>query len=84
MRILVQSSGKRIHLVLPTQVIFSTPVAWVGSAAIRKYVPDSADKLQPEAVQALFREFRRIKRKYGSWDLVEVSSASGEQVLIRL
>ena len=84
MRILVQSKGKRIHLVLPTQVIFSAPVAWIGLTAMRKYVPDSVRNLQPEAIRKLFREIRRMKRKYGSWDLVEVDSRSGEKVFIRL
>ena len=84
MRIYVQSQGKRIHLMLPTQVIFSAPVAWLGSVVMRKYMPDAVRKLPQEAIRELFREVRRMKRKHGSWDLVEVDSKSGEKVLIRL
>ena len=84
MRIHVHSQGRQIRLILPTQVIFSAPVAWISSAVMRKYVPDAAGNLPPEAIRKLFREVRRTKRKYGSWDLVEVDSQSGEKVLIRL
>ena len=42
------------------------------------------DGLSDEAVYALCGELMRIKRKHGSWDLVEVESSDGMQVLIRL
>ena len=56
----------------------------------QKYVslPEQAEKalwnLPEEKILRLCDELMRIKRKYGKWDLVEVESAEGEQVLIRL
>ena len=84
MRIRIKSGAKNINLVLPTKLIFSAPVAWLGFVVGRTYVPDAMTNIPPEAMQAIFRELRNTKERYGSWDLVEVSSASGEQVLIRL
>ena len=40
--------------------------------------------IPPEALDKLFGEFRRIKRQYGHWDLVEVSEADGTEVKITL
>jgi hypothetical protein len=36
------------------------------------------------ALPALCDELRRIKKKYGTWDLVEVETASGQHVKITL
>ena len=62
--------------------------------SVSQYVPDSAeftyglglsmDRYSDEAVYAFCDELMRIKRKYGAWDLVEVESAEGDQILIRL
>ena len=45
---------------------------------------DAVAKISPGAMGKLFAEIRRIKKRYGSWTLVEVNSASGAQVLITL
>lgn len=84
MRILVKGGGHNINLVLPTSLIFSKGTVWLANHFGRKYAGDAMKDISPEAMGAFFAEFRRIKRKYGSWDLVEVESSSGEQVLIRL
>ena len=40
--------------------------------------------IPPEAVEALFTEFRRIKRKYKNWELVKIEGADGSIVDITL
>ena len=99
MRIQIKSGETRIHIPIPTGLIFSKPSVWLYLKLGRrffhgteKYIPEnrgtSVDSywmnLPEEAMYALCDEILRIKRQYGSWDLVEVTSASGDEVLIRL
>lgn len=100
MRIKVKSGNIKINIPIPTGLIFSKASAWLWLKTMRltakpcvsQYMPDSIsgkpdaclDSLSDEAVYALCAELMRIKRKYGSWDLVEVESSDGSQVLIRL
>lgn len=99
MKIQVKAEGHKFTIPIPTGMIFSRPVVWLALKIARKnvdkdmkYIPQSVEKHTDnalmhnpdEAVYALCDEIMRIKRKYGSWDLVEVESSSGEQVLIRL
>ena len=82
MRIQVKDGEQNFRLLLPTGLIFSRLTALIGGAAIKKYAPDQ--KISPAQIGALFAEFRRIKRKHGHWDLVDVESADGKCVKIIL
>lgn len=84
MRIRVISGKYNIHLIVPTGLVFSKATLWVVNKAARKHAPDAMKDIPPDAMDALFAELRRIKRRYGKWELVEVESADGDQVLVRL
>lgn len=99
MRIQIKAQGHKFTIPIPTGMIFSRPAVWLALKIARKnvdkdmkYIPEIVEEhtdnvlmnIPDEAVYALCDEIRRIKKKYGSWNLVEVESASGEQVLIRL
>ena len=99
MKIQVKADGHNLTIPIPTAMIFSKPSVWLYlklarkySSEAKKYIPQdieiSADafltKLPEEAVYALCAEIMRIKRRHGSWPLVEVKSASGEEVHITL
>lgn len=84
MRVQVKGNGHDINIVLPTNLVFSRATVWLANHFGRKYAEDAMKDIPPEALDALFAELRRIKRKYGSWDLVEVESSDGEKVLVRL
>lgn len=84
MKIRVISGEEKINLILPTGLVFSKASVWVVNKVARKYAPDALKDIPPEAMDALFAELRRIKRRYGKWVLVEVESAGGDQVLVRL
>ena len=93
MRIIVKGNGNNIHIPIPTGLIFSKASAWLWlksmqmaeKSYISRYMPEAVmDNLSDEAVYAICAELMRIKRKYGSWDLVEVKSSEGDHVLIRL
>ena len=84
MKIEVRHEGMHLRLRIPTRMIFSRPVQYLANHTARKYAPKAMENISPEAMGALFSELRRIKKKYGSWDLVEVQSADGEIVRIIL
>ena len=83
MRIRVRSDGRNIRLALPTRLIFSKWLIKLGLRMGSRYSGQSQE-LPPEAVDALCAEIRRIKKKHGSWELVEVLSADGDTVQITL
>ena len=84
MRIKIKSGDTNINIPVPTNLVFSKGSVWLTNHFGRKYAADAMKDIPPEALEKLFTEFRRIKRKYGSWDLVEVESSDGSYVLIRL
>lgn len=99
MRIHVKADGHNISIPIPTSLIFSKPSVWLYlklakkfSARAGEYIPREVEvsldsfltQLPEEAVYALCAEIMRIRKKYGPWKLVEVHSASGEEVHITL
>ena len=82
MKIQINSSGYEFSISLPTKLIFSKFV-------IRMVLKDrraaaGLENLPPEAAERIVAELRNIKDTYGSWELVEVCSADGENVKITL
>lgn len=99
MKIRIRNEDHSFSIAIPTGLIFSKPSVWLYlklarkySSRMEQYIPEDAEKhvdnflmkLPEEAVYALCDEIRRIKKKYGTWDLVEVCSSRGDQVNITL
>lgn len=99
MKIQIKADGHNIKIPIPTGLIFSKPSVWLYlklarkfSARASEYIPGDIeitadrllDKIPEEAVYALCAELMRVKRRHGSWTMVEVKSASGEEVTITL
>ena len=79
----MRSKDHGFSLILPTRMLFSKGLIKFGLRIGRKY-SDQVPPLAPEAIDALCDEIKRIKRKHGSWKLVEVQSADGDDVRIIL
>ena len=99
MRIKVKGYGHNMDIPIPTGLIFSKPavrlylkLARKFAAPAKEYIPGeieiSADTLltglPDEAVYAICAEIKRIKRSCGSWELVNVTTADGEEIQITL
>jgi len=99
MKIQVKSDGYNFTIPIPTGLIFSKPAVWLYLKLAKKfishpkeYLPEDAEivvdvlptGLPDEAVYALCAEIMRIKRQHGSWELVHVTSADGDEVHITL
>lgn len=81
MKIRIQHKKRRLTLFLPTKVLFGRGILRLAERAFRQ---DTENPLPPQALPALFAELRRIKKKYGTWELVEVESADGESIQVWL
>ena len=84
MRIQIKGGGHDLNLHLPTALCFGKATVWLANHVAREYAQDAMKQIPPEALDALFAEFRRIKKKHGSWELVDVESSSGEKVKVIL
>lgn len=84
MRIRVKTGARNIRLILPTRLIFSTTVARLGAKYGLKHDTGTGADISAEQLDALFAEFRRIKKRYGRWELVDLESSAGDVVKIIL
>ena len=83
MKIQIREAERNFCLNLPTNLIFSRLVLRLAlkhsSINSRKI-----DGLTADAADALSADIQRIKKRHGTWELVEVRSADGETVKITL
>jgi len=84
MRIQIKSDEKNLNIVLPTKLVFERWVVYLANTVGRRYAGEHMDAISPEALEALFAEFRHIKDTYGKWDLVDIESSTGEIIKIIL
>ena len=84
MKIEAKGRGHNLSLVLPTRMLFSKTVWKIVNSTGRKYAPEALERIPPEAMEAIFTELTRVKKKYGKWELVDIESADGETITITL
>lgn len=84
MKILIKSGSQNLRIRIPTGLVFSPIVARLGCRYGLQYAGDAMKDISPEALAALFAEFRRIKKKHGSWDLVDIVCTDGSLVRVTL
>lgn len=84
MRIRVKGDGHNINIPIPTNLVFSKGTVWLAKHFGRKYAGNAMQDIPPEALDKLFAELRRIKRRHKHWTLVEIRSADGQEVYITL
>ena len=67
-------------------MIFNGLVATIGAAYLKKdsQKHKNTPQIPASALRRLFREIRRAKRHHKGWNIVEVTSAEGDDVVIRL
>ena len=81
MRITVRSKeGPNIWLPLPSGLILNSFVARLAP----KYLKDQGIDVTKEQAVAFVKELNRYRRKHRNWVLVEVESADGDHVKIKL
>ncbi len=84
MKIRVEEQQRSYTISLPSGLLFSRGAAWLLQHASVKIMGCDLTNLTDDQVKRLFAELRRIKTEYGSWELVEIHTASGKKVTISL
>ncbi|MEA4832158.1 hypothetical protein SDC9_121532 [bioreactor metagenome] len=86
MRIYVKSNdGKKFTLLFPSCLIFNDITASIGAKALNKHINMDIDlKLNAHDMRKLIRMLNRMRRKYPDMYLVDIESADGDIVKIKL
>lgn len=84
MKIRISGRERNICLLLPTSLIFSGATIRLMNIAVKFIPEDVRDYIPSDKLEMIFRELRRIRKKHGSFDLVDVESADGEKIKITL
>lgn len=80
----MKGEGHKLNLMFPTGLLFGELPVRLGLSIAKKYAPEAMEGIPVEAVTAICAELRRIKKRYGRWELAEVVSAEGDEVYISL
>lgn len=81
MRIVVKSKdGPNIWLPIPSCLVFNRFVAGIAP----KYLKEDGIEITKEQAVAFIRALNQYRHKHPDWVLVEVQSAEGEYVKIKL
>ena len=84
MRILIESQEKNLHIPIPDFLLSPKLVPFLVEKMGKKYSSEMLMRIPPEALDRIFRELRSIKKKHGTWELVDIESACGDKIRIIL
>lgn len=76
------SGGTGFAFALPTRMLFSPKMLKFAIRTGQKHVEAEVPHIPPEAVDALCAEIKRIKKKHGTWTLIDIESADGDLVQV--
>lgn len=79
MRLTIKTGHFRLYLMLPTCLVLNRLALAIALRALRPYVT-----LPPERRPELLRQLRRVRRQCRGLPLVDIRTAEGEKILLRL
>lgn len=84
MRIKIRSQEKNLNLNFPTKLLLNRFTAKIAIKAMNENIKTDNTNISSKDLRRLFDEIHRIKRKYPNLELVNVESANGDTVVIKL
>lgn len=84
MKIRIQNGEQEHSIQVPNALLLNPVTARIAGKAAEKYAGKAMKAIPPQAMGAIFAELKRIRKRHGSWVLVEVHSANGEHIQIIL
>jgi len=82
MKVVIKSEKTRIFILLPTALFLNRLTATIATKIIKSKQP-SID-ISAKDIMELINSIKKYKRKHKRWELVNISSADGENVFISL
>ena len=79
MRLKIKTGHLHLYVILPTCLVLNRLALAIALRALRPYVT-----LPPENQPALLHQLRQLRRQCRHLTLVEVHTAAGEEILLRL
>ncbi len=84
MRIQIKGGDRNFSIRIPNWLLANPVSVSIAKGAVKKYAPEKANLLTLKNLSPLAAEIKRIKKRYGTWTLVEVQSADGEEITITI
>ena len=84
MKIKITGSDRDFGITIPNGLVLNGITARIACNAASKHAPEVGQRFSPEVIGRIFSELNRIKKKHGTWVLVEMEKATGEKVDIIL
>jgi hypothetical protein len=88
MKITVKTDNRRIAVWIPNFLLNSHHFLafgyWFTKKTSGRYSPQPMPNLSATQLKPLCRELKRIKKRYGSYELIEVHQSEGDHVQIML
>lgn len=84
MKIRIETAEKNLTIPVPDALLSPKLIPWIAEKIGRKTAPEALERIPPGALEVIFRELRRTKKRYGPWELVDIQSANGEHIRITL
>ena len=85
MRINVESEGKKIRLALPSGLIYGIAFSGVGLKYLKRYGENEAfANVTKQDIKNIRKTIKRMRKIHKKWNIVEVDSADGDRVRVRL
>lgn len=78
MKIHIEKQNHKRSILMPTNFLLSKSMVKLGMFLIKD------PEINKESAYAICEELRRIKKKYGTWELIDLQSVDGERVTITL
>ena len=84
MRIKIESQEKNLNLALPSGLVSRIAFSGVGLRYLKKHGDNSFKNLTKRDMKNIRKTLRRMRKIHKNWNIVEVDSADGDHVIIRL
>lgn len=85
MRIKIESQEKNLNLALPSGLMSRIAFSGIGLRYLKKHGgDDSFSNLTKRDMKNIRKTLRRMRKIHKNWNIVEMDSADGDHVIIRL
>ena len=78
--IVKENEKKKLHVRIPTRLLINSLTAIIAP----KFLNDGEFKVTAKQLLKFFHVIHKCRRRFKKWDLVEVKSANGDYVRVRL
>ena len=84
MKIKVKDADKNIKIIFPTCLLLNRLTAFAAPKFLHKKLKSHGIEITSAQAVKLIKTLKRFRRRHKNWKLVEVNSADGEHIEIRL